>query len=264
MVQRILRYLNLLWQLCKTDLVVFKQFVLQDIINIFVWFSCFLIVSAYIFPALGMFKKFGEFAAFSLIAAESYWRIWPACFDLVGDLEGDRIIDYYLTLPIPSWLVFIKFVLVNVIKSIVFGFVTFPLSLLILWNKITFDNFSIPKFIAIFLAISLFTGFFFIFLSSITKNVQSLRKIGIRIILPLWFFGAAEFPWKAIYSLVSPKLAYVLLLNPWLYAMEGIHAAALGQAKFLSFWLCLTVLFITSVLFGIIGILKLKRRLDLV
>jgi len=262
MKKKLLQYTNVCWQLFRSDLVVFRQFIVEDLINLFTWFSSFLIVFAYVYPELGMFKEFGEFMVFSLIAAESYWRIWPSCFELINDLNGDKVINYYFTLPAPFWLVFVKTILFHIFKSIIFCCFTLSLGIVILWNKINWSNFSTIKFILIFLTISLFTGCFFIFLSSFAKNIKNVRKIGIRIILPLWFFGSGEFPWKTIYSNLSPKLAYILLANPLTYAMEGIHSATLGNTQFLPFWLCLTTLLLFSGFFGIIGILKLKKRLD--
>ncbi len=262
--KRFAQYWHIFWQLFKTDLLVFWPQLSEDIINIVVWLTSFLTVWAYALPALGMLKTFGTFAAFSLIASESYWRIWPTCFELINDLDGDKAIDYHLTLPLPSELIFVELILLYAFKSIIFSFVTFPLSVLILWNQINWQIFSWPKFILIFFTISLFTGSFFIFLSSITKNRRSLRKIGIRIILPLWFFGGGQFPWKIFYTSISKKFAYILLLNPWLYAMEGIHAAALGQEGFLPFWLCFIVLLAASILFGTIGIMRLKKYLDFI
>lgn len=264
MIKKNLNYLKLFLKLFKTDLVIFRQFIIEDTINIVIWATSLVCVWAYVFPALGMTEKFGALTAFSLVAGESYWRIWPSSFSLIADLEGNKTISYYFSLPLPSWLVLLKEVVLHAFKSIVYCFVTIPLITILLWYRLDWSTFSIPKFIVIFLIISLFTGSFFIVLASFTNKLHNIRKIGIRALFPLWFFGAAEFPWKTIHSSAYSKLSYILLANPLVYAMEGIHAAALGQEGFLPFWLCATVLFLISLLFSSIGIMRFKKRLDIV
>lgn len=260
--KRFARYWHIFWQLFQTDLLVFWPQLWDDTLNKTIWLSSLLVLSAYVFPLLGIMKSFGVFTAFALIASESYWRMWPSTFEFIADLDGERSIDYLLTLPIPSWLIFVQTIVLYIFKSIIFGFITFILTILIIWNEIDWHLFSWPKTLTIFMAISLFTSCFFLLLASIAKNRKNLHKIGFRIIFPLWFFGATQFPWQVIYDKVSPKLAYILLANPWVYAMEGMHAATMGQQGFLPFWVCLGVLLTASFLFGTVGIARLIKRLD--
>ncbi len=253
-----------LWYLFITDLAVFKEYLVEKIIDICVWFSCMVIATTYVYPAFGMSTQFGEFFAFSIIAGESIWRIWAASSDFIADLEGEKIINSYFVLPLPSWLVVAKTSLLHAFKSLIFGPLTLILSKLLLGHKMSFVHLSVAHYILIFLLISIFSGFFFIFLTSFARSVASVDKIGIRILFPLWFFGAAEFPWKMIYETLSPWVAYACLLNPITYVMEGIHAAALGANSFLNFWLCCSMLTILTFVCGTIGIIRLKKRLDFV
>jgi ABC-2 type transport system permease protein len=257
-------YSKTFWHLFIADLVIFKQYLLEKIVDICAWFSCLVIARTYVYPAFGMSDQFGEFLAFSLIAGESIWRIWAASSSFVADLEGDKIINSYFILPLPSWLIIAKEALLHAFKSISFGILTLSLCTILLWNKITFVHFSIPHYVLIFFILSIFSGFFFIFLVSFTKTQASVDKIGIRILFPLWFFGAAEFPWRMIYDTLSPWVAYACLANPITYVMEGIHAAALGQAGYIPFGISCITLCSASILCGIIGIMRLKKRLDFV
>ena len=253
-----------LWYLFLTDLAVFKEYLVEKIIDICVWFSCMVIATTYVYPAFGMSTQFGEFFAFSIIAGESIWRIWAASSDFIADLEGEKIINSYFVLPLPSWLVVAKASLLHAFKSLIFGPLTLILSKLLLGHKMSFAHLSVAHYILIFLLISIFSGFFFIFLTSFARSVASVDKIGIRILFPLWFFGAAEFPWKMIYEALSPLVAYACLLNPITYVMEGIHVAALGPSGFLNFWLCCGMLAALTTVCGTAGIMRLKKRLDFV
>lgn len=260
--RKLTQYWHIFWQLFQTDLLVFWLQLWDDALNKIVWLSSLLILSAHIFPLLGILKTFGVFTAFALIASESYWRMWPTTFEFINDLDGKRSIDYLLTLPIPSSLIFAQIIALYIFKSIIFGIITFIITILMIGNEINWTFFSWPKTITIFMAISLFVGCFFILLASIAQNRRDLHKIGFRIIFPLWFFGATQFPWKMIYEKISPKVAYLLLANPWVYAMEGMHAATMGQTGYLPFFLCVGALLITACVFSTLGIARLKRRLD--
>ncbi|MDZ4129858.1 MAG: hypothetical protein U1E02_37665, partial [Hydrogenophaga sp.] len=131
-------------------------------------------------------------------------------------------------------------------------------------NRMTLAHLNVLHYVLMFFLLSMFSGFFFLFLTSFTHTMDDVDKIGIRILFPLWFFVAAEFPWKMIYNTLSPFIAYACLANPITYVMEGIHSAALGPEGYLSFWFCCGMLLVLTVACGTIGIMRLKKRLDFV
>ena len=71
MVERIKSYSFLLWQLFKTDVVIFRQNVVSDTINILVWVGSLGLIFTYIFPLLGMETKYTALLVFSNIALPS-------------------------------------------------------------------------------------------------------------------------------------------------------------------------------------------------
>jgi len=256
-------YAKIFWQLLKTDLLIYKQNVKDQIIDVLIWVIPLTLVYTYIFPQIGMTKDFGSFYVVGTMVSVAVFNIWNAATVFVADLEGDKAISYPLTLPMPSKLYFIKLAVGYACKTIVTSFLMLPLGKLLLWNKINFANISIFKFILIFLSINLFVGIFAIFAISVPKNIRTLDSILMRIIFPLWFLSGAEFSWQTLYGF-STWLAFLLFFNPFLYLMEGARAAVLGQADYLNFWICLAVIWVGGVLFGLVGIRRLKRNLDFV
>lgn len=264
MKNNIVRHGILFWNLCKTDMLILRHEAVEKIINIIVWIGGLIIATAYALPAFGLSQDYGAFIAYSAILGEGYWRIWTAASNLISDLEGNKEINYYVTLPAPSWLFFLKEAVMHAVKSTFFCIVTFALCKLILGTKMGFAHFSLPKFCLIFIVSSFFIGAFYLLLASFTKSVASSDSIGVRILFPLWFLGAAEFPWSIMKQTLSPAIAYAALANPVLYGMEGIHAAALGQNGYLNFWLCVAVVLICSIVTGYVAIRRFMKRLDLV
>lgn len=255
--------LNLFWQLLKTDIYIHKQTLIDECINITFWLVSSLLIFAYIYPRMGMQESFGAFFAIGGIAAYPFWCAQNASTTFLADMEGNQTIAYFFTLPIKSYFVVIKQMLGYALKTVIPSLFILPLSKLILWNKIDFSHFSFFKFILIFCMIQLFCGAFSLFVASLVKNLMHLDKIGIRILFPMWFLGCSNFSWFTL-NQYNSLFAKLCLLNPLIYTMEGIHAAVLGQEGYLSFYLCLGMLFFFTILFAVLAIIYLKKRLDFV
>lgn len=263
MLKNIKLHSNVFWQLLKTDLIVFKKDLIGTIIDGLIWSGIVVFVSAYILPFFGMAKEFGFFTLIGCVASWSLFEIWPSIATFIADIEGVKCIDYQITLPIPSWMVFIKRSLGYSLKAMVITCFIIPFGSLILWDKVNFTNFSFVRFIIIFITINLFSSVFGILLASLVENMNRIGKVWMRILFPMWFLGGAQFTWVMIYKL-SPVFAYVSLCNPVLYAMEGIRSSVLGSEAYLPFWNCVAMLWFFTFLFGWIGIKRLEKRLDFI
>ena len=119
------------------------------------------------------------------------------------------------------------------------------------------------KFLAIFISLNVFVGAFALIVTSIVKDMDHISIVGVRLLFPLWFFGGAQAPWQAMYTF-SPRLAYASLINPLLYALEGLHASVLGQQGYLPYWVCLSMLWVFILVCLWIGVRRLQTRLDCV
>lgn len=256
-------YLKLFLELLRTDLFIFKDAIKGAFIDCFIWFTCLIVVTAYVFPLIGMQTSYGPFVAVGAIVSCIFWDVWTTATIFISDVEGEKTINYFLTLPLPNYLVLIKTIFTYAIKAGIPGLTILPLGKIFLWNTMSFAQFCPFKFLLIFVLTTLFTGTFSLFIVSCVQNIHHLGKIGIRYLFPMWFFGGANYPWQTVYKF-SPIFAYISLANPLLYAMEGIHAAVLGQTGYLNFWLCICMLILFTMLFGSLGIWKLKNRLDFV
>jgi ABC-type polysaccharide/polyol phosphate export permease len=255
--------LKLFLQLLRTDLKIYKSAILNSIIDASIWFTCLIVIFAYVFPISGMSQKFSLLIAVGAIVSCSFWDVWATATTFVADIGGNKTVEYYLTLPLPNVLVFIKQILGYAIKAAPSALMILPLTKLFLWNQFSMANFSIIKFVPIFILINLFTGAFSLFITSQITDMTHLGKVGIRYLFPLWFFGGSNYSWQMVYKL-SPTFAYATLLNPLIYAMEGIRVAVLGQQGYMPFYICVLALLLFTILFGFLGIIKLKKRLDFV
>ena len=172
--KRLYLYLNTCKNLIVSDLQVFKQTVLDKCIDITIWVILTIVVTAYIMPFFGLKHDFGPFQLGGVIAAIGLFELYGSVVDLVGDFEGDRVIKYNLTLPIPSWLAIIS---KSAYYFIIYTFLTvamLPVGKICLWNQWDLAQVSYGKLV---LAIIFQSGFYACFVLWASRITIPLLKI---------------------------------------------------------------------------------------
>lgn len=256
-------YLNTLKHLLYADLKIFTENFKDKCADLLIWIISMVLVTYYIMPTFGLSHGYTPFLIASLCASAGLFEMWTSTVAWVSDLTGEQIISYYLTLPIPSWLIFVRSMIVNAINSAILGVLVLPICKILLWNHVNFTSLHLPKFIFFLLLLNTFYGAFSLLLASSVSSMQTIGSLWMRFIYPLWFFGCFQFSWSALYA-ISPALAYINLLNPMTYVMEGVRNAILGPQGSLPFWICATMLILATALFAIVGIRRMKKQLDFV
>lgn len=247
--------------LCK-DIAVYNKRWLYRSIDAFVWAGSSLIIAHHIMPLFGITDP--AYGTFNLIGNLAIWGLFEMLTSIsmfLGDLQGDKTISYYLTLPLPSSMLFTEQAFASAYRSMASSILILPLGKLILGNALILSNIHWPCFIIAFFMINIFYGFFTMLIASYIPDLPALTMVRSRIMFPLWFLGGFQFPWKMLYG-VAPKLAYISLCNPIIYVMDGIRSTVLPTEQYLPFWNCMGMLMLFSILFGYLGIHKLKQRLD--
>lgn len=256
-------YISVFKHLLITDLTIFRQVIVDKVVNSIIWAGSTLVVMEYLLPGLRGGIGYGSFMVAGSCASIGLFEVFPSVMELVTDFEGERIIDYYLTLPIPSWMVLVRNALYYAFGAFCLGISILPLGKMLLWYRFDLSQLSVVKYMLIFIATSAFYGSFTLLVASLVKNMMTIGNVWMRFLFPMWFLGGFQFAWSALKSFSVP-LAYVALLNPMTYIMDGMRAAVLGQENYLNFWLCLATVICFTVCFSYIAICRLKKRLDFV
>lgn len=257
-------YFNVCKNLIEIDLIIFKQMFLDKFIDLTIWISLTTVVTAYILPYFGLTANFGVFQLGGLIAAAGLFEMGNSnVVDLVSDFEGDRVISFSLTLPIPSWLAIVSKAGYYFIIYTILSLMMLPIGKLCLWNQLDLAMIDYFKLILAIFVSSLFYASFALWVASIVANVGKMGQVWSRFIFPLWFLGGFQFSWMAIYKTI-PSLAVVNLINPMIYITEAVRVALLGQEGFINFWLCLLAILFFVALSLYFGITNLRKRLDFI
>ena len=249
------------WLLLVSNFHTFKPRLKDQIINGLLWGCINIVVFAYIMPTRGL-GDYGPFILISIASVQGFMIPVHNVILLVSDMnDSSSNLFYELTLPTPQWAVFAKYALANAYQGFITTMLIIPCGKLLLWNSFSFEHFSFFKFYFLISLVCLFSGFFSLFLAGRIHNLFKISNMWQRIIFPLWFLAGFQFSWENLYE-VSPIMAYINLLNPLTYALEGGRAAALNPANSLPYWNCIAALIIFTIISGYLGISKLRKRLD--
>ncbi|MBA3954934.1 hypothetical protein H0X48_06455 [Candidatus Dependentiae bacterium] len=256
------RVLSTFIWLLKADISVFKKEYVGKVIDTGIWVIINIVITSYILPSLGIPSSFGLLLVAGLVASAGLMEVYPNTMSLAADLKGDQTITYSLTLPLPSWLVPIKIATYFALTAASIGIWVLPLAKLLLFNQLSLAAVSWSKLALIFLLSNMFSGVFALFLGTMIKDIAT-DHTWMRFVFPLWFLGGFQFTWQALYAF-SPVLAYLDLLNPFLWIMEGTRISILGQEGNLPFGLCILALVLFIFIIGYMGISRLRKKLDFV
>lgn len=245
------------------DLLIFKHTFIDTLIDKAIWASITTIVISYIMPHFGLSAGYGLFQFGSILATIGLFELFATTFRFVADLEGDQLIGYTLTLPIPSYLAVVSKVIGYSISFFIIALCMLPIGKLCLWNQLSLWNISYFKLILILLLQNIFYAWAIIWISTIVKHTYRIGMVWSRFIFPLWFLGGFQFSWKVLYG-INPIIALIDLLNPIIYITESTRTALIGQEGFINFWICFGVLTLFTALVTWHALHRLKQHLDYV
>lgn len=254
--------LQVFWQLLKRDIsVYFKNNAKDNLINRIFSLVINVLVYQFLLPKMGLTFS-GTFMVASLVVQSIFFGIMDNTIGIIGDFYSNKAITYDLTLPIKPTYVFIKIALATAFITWAQAMIIIPTGLLLFHQWISFPNFQFFPFLLITILGALFSGFFSIWILSITGGLHELEQIWVSILYPISSFGCSIFTWKAMY-LASPFFGYLNCMNPTMYIMEGVRNATLApEFHTFSFTTCAGALSLATVFIGYIGITRLKKQLD--
>lgn len=260
---QLFEYGSTIFYLLKSEFNIFLETIHDKFIDLFIWVIVTTFVTVYLLPAFGMQASYGPFTIASMAASAGLFEQFSSATQLIGDLEGDNITSYYLTLPMPSWMVFGAYMSFYAFNSAMLSIGVLPVVKLLFWHHFDLFQLHILKYGIMFLLTSLFYGAFTLWIVGKVDSLQRIGSVWMRFIYPLWFLGAFQYSYAALKDF-NPYLAYASLINPMVYIMEGTRAAILGQQGYLNFWLCAGMTIFFTIICAADGIRMIKRRLDYV
>jgi ABC-2 type transport system permease protein len=182
--------------------------------------------------------------------------VWAVAMPIIAEFQFTREIEDRLLAPMEiSWVAAEK-VLFGSLQALVAGLVVIPAAWLIL--RPVDINLGTPLlFLAVAVLVSLFSACGGLALGC-SINQQHIGLMFSMVLTPMIFFGCTYYPWSALNSF--PILQKVVLINPLVYASEGLRGALVPQFPHLSTIAVLIALVVFDAFFLIAGLRQFRKK----
>jgi len=182
--------------------------------------------------------------------------IQAVAMPLISEFQFSREIEDRLLAPIEnSWLAVEK-ILAGMFQALAAGLVVIPGAWVTMGSvNISYDH---PvAFVGVCLLVALLAASGGLALGCSVGQTQIGLMFSL-IMTPMLMFGCVYYPWSFLH--VFPEIQYMVLLNPVVYASEGLRGALVPQIPHIAGWITTSVLAFADILLVTIGIRKFKRK----
>ena len=179
--------------------------------------------------------------------------IWAVAMPLIGEFQFTREIEDRLLAPMDiSWLAVEK-VVAGTLQALAAGFMVIPAAWLLLRPGVGLNVSNPFLFVAVAVLVALFSATGGLALGC-SVNQNHIGLMFSLVIAPMIFFGCTYYPWSALTNF--PILQKAVLVNPLVYASEGLRATLVPQFPHLSLVAVLAALIFFNVLLFSTGLRK--------
>jgi ABC-2 type transport system permease protein len=183
--------------------------------------------------------------------------VWAVAMPLIGEFQFTHEIEDRLLAPIEnSWLAVEK-VFFGATQAVIAGLAVIPAAWLLLRPGVELNLSSPATFAGITLLVALLSACGGLALGCSIDQT----KIGLMfslVLTPMIFFGCTYYPWSALANF--PILQKIVLVNPLVYASEGLRGTLVPQFPHLPVIAVLLGLLVFDALFFLVGLRQFRKK----
>lgn len=179
--------------------------------------------------------------------------IWAVAMPLIAEFQWTREIEDRLLAPMHISWVAVEKVLAGTLQALIAGLIVVPLAWLILRPGIELRLSTPVSFAVVTVLVALFASCGGLALGC-SVNQTHIGLMFSMVLTPMIFFGCTYYPWSALNNF--PILQKAVLVNPLVYASEGLRATLVPQFPHLSLLAVLGALVIFNLLLFTMGLKK--------
>jgi ABC-2 type transport system permease protein len=183
--------------------------------------------------------------------------IWAVAMPLISEFQFTREIEDRLLAPIDISWVAIEKVVAGLIQALVAGLMVIPLAWIILRPGLELHVANPLLFAIITLLVAGFSACGGLALGC-SVDQQHIGLMFSMVLTPMIFFGCTYYPWSALSKF--PILAKIVLINPLVYASEGLRATLVPQFPHLWLPLVLAALTAFDILLLVLGLRQFRNK----
>jgi ABC-2 type transport system permease protein len=183
--------------------------------------------------------------------------VWAVAMPLIAEFQFTREIEDRLLAPIEiSWLAIEK-VIFGTMQAVIAGLVVIPAAWLLLRPGVGLNLSSPLTFACVTLLVALFSSCGGLALGCSVSQTH-IGLMFSMVLTPMIFFGCTYYPWSALAHF--PILQKIVLINPLVYASEGLRGTLVPQFPHLPLLVVLLVLATFDVLFLVVGLQRFHAK----
>ncbi len=229
----------------------FLQTFLQPLLFVFI-FGRVMVGSGYM-PAYYKSLLLPGIIAISMV----FTGIWAVAMPLIAEFQWTREIEDRLLAPIDITWIAIEKVIAGALQALLAGLIVIPLAWLVLRPGIDISIHAPLAFIVIILLVATFSACGGLALGC-SINQQHIGLMFGMVITPMIFFGCTYYPWSALDKF--PILQKAVLINPLVYASEGLRAMLVPGFPHLSTVAVLIALVLFDILLLVVGLRQFEKK----
>ncbi|MBV8206833.1 MAG: ABC transporter permease, partial [Acidobacteria bacterium] len=182
--------------------------------------------------------------------------VWAVAMPVIAEFQFTREIEDRLLAPMEISWVAVEKVVAGAVQAAIAGLVVIPAAWLIL-RPVAFDLRSPVAFAFVVALVSLFSACGGLALGC-SVNQQHIGLMFSMVLTPMIFFGCTYYPWSALSAF--PVLQKIVLVNPLVYASEGMRGTLVPQFPHLSLVAVLAALAGFDTLFLVVGLRQFRSK----
>ena len=152
--------------------------------------------------------------------------IQAVAMPLITEFQFTREIEDRLLAPMANGWLAVEKIVAGMIQALVAGLVVIPAAWLVLGSGVHISLQHPFEFVAVCLLVSLFSAAGGLTLGCSVGQTQIGLMFSL-VLAPMMMFGCAYYPWSMLSAF--PGLQYAVLINPLVYASEGLRGALAPQ-----------------------------------
>jgi ABC-2 type transport system permease protein len=183
--------------------------------------------------------------------------VWAVAMPLISEFQFTKEIEDRLLAPIEtSWLAVEK-VVAGMVQALVSGLVVIPAAWITLGHGVDLASWHPAQFAATCLLMALFSAAGGLWMGVSVGQTQ-IGLMFSMVLTPMMMFGCAYYPWSALNAF--PALKWAVLINPLVYASEGMRGSLVPQVPHMPALATLSALVLIDAGLLTLGIKKFNSK----
>jgi ABC-2 type transport system permease protein len=183
--------------------------------------------------------------------------IQAVAMPLIGEFQFTREIEDRLLAPMKIGWLAVEKILAGAIQALAAGAVVVLAAWLLLGRSVTLSFDRPVLFIAVVLLVALFSAAGGLAMGCSVGQTQ-IGLMFSMVLAPMIFFGCVYYPWTVLNSF--PLLQKLVLLNPLVYASEGLRGTLVPQYPHIATGVAIAALSVFDVLLIAVGLKQFYRK----